>query len=284
MPIQQFDDDFENLPVQSTTKSAAAAAPAVSTKTHTQKPVENEEEETPKPKVSDDEDLATDFDDEKVYARTGQLNQCRPDKGKAARFAFIPKDWFAPQTDKNHFIETLDGKDVKKGRYRCLTPMGANAEPQFCCVAVDKDGDVEVVALCVRYTNADPVSGKYVKDAEGNWPPIEFEIQFVRLSQFNMRQIKKLPDEDSDPFKIDIVMTNAEGRAFGYEFNRKSNAPRWMGDQAKIDEVKAAAQKFIKDNGRKLRSKLGQKLNLTEWKALLSKRVGESKIENLEEL
>jgi len=63
-----------------------------------------------------------------------------------------------------------------------------------------------------------------------------------------------------------------------------SLTPRAGWGSSKIDEVKAAAQKFIKDNGRKLRSKLGQKLNLTEWKALLSKRVGESKIENLEEL
>src|SRR5208337_4871738 len=217
MAIQHFDDEFENLTPntatpqapptnQKNTNAAAAAAPAQAH--HTAKPA-TDEEETPKPKV-DDENLDTDFDDEKVYARTGQLNQCRPDKGKAARYAFIPKEWIAPQTAKSHFVETGNGKEAKKGRYRCLTSMGADADPQYCCVTLDEDGAVEVVALVVRYTNADPVTGKYEKDANGNFPPIEYEIQFVRLSQFNMRQIKKLPDEDSNPFKIDIVMTHSD--------------------------------------------------------------------------
>jgi hypothetical protein len=291
----QFDDDFENIPVTSktaipaATATATAAAPAQVASAPAPKPAAPvkaavaEEDETPT--VNDNESLDTDFDDEKVYARPGQLNQCRPEKGKAARFAFIPKEWIAPQTSKSHFVE-LPGKDGKtmKQRIRCLTQMGNEAEQAYCCVATEKDGEVGVVALVVRYTNADATTGKYEKAADGNFPPVEFAIEFVRLSGFNMRQIKKLPDEDSNPFKIDIVMTHADGRAFGYEFNRKSNVPRWTLDPQVAAAVKAAAQRFL--DGKALRSKLGQKMNEIEWKALLSgKKVGsDATLGNVEEL
>ena len=153
-------------------------------------------------------------------------------------------------------------------------------------MTLDEDGAVEVVALVVRYTNADPVTGKYEKNGDGQFPPIEYEIQFVRLSQFNMRQIKKLPDEDKSPFDIDIVMTHSDGRAFGYEFNRKSNVPRWTLNPELVAEIKASAQKFLKDGGKILKSKLGQKLNEAEWKLLLSgKKVGQdSKLEAVDDL
>jgi hypothetical protein len=285
MNMQTFDDDFENIPTtpKTTTGSAATAPAPVASAPATPAPATpaaapkatppaakaavEEDEDTSA--VTDNESLDTDFDDEKVYARPGQLNQCRPEKGKAARFSFVPKEWIAPQTTKGHFIE-IPGKDgkIQKQRIRCLTPMGNEAEQQYCCTTVGKDGEISVVALVVRYTNADATTGKYEKDAQGNFPNVEFEIQFVRLSQFNMRQIKKLPDEDSNPFKIDIVMTHSEGRAFGYEFNRKSNVPRWTLDPQVAAAVKSAASRFL--DGKALRSKLGQKMNEIEWKALLS--------------
>jgi hypothetical protein len=289
----QFDDDFENIPTtpKTTTAGSAATAPAPAPVASAPAPkpaaaataaVEEDETSTT---VDDNESLDTDFDDEKVYARPGQLNQCRPEKGKAARFSFVPKEWIAPQTSKSHFVETpgKDGK-IQKQRIRCLTPMGNEAEQQYCCRTIEKDGEISVVALVVRYTNADAVTGKYEKDASGNFPPVQFEIQFVRLSQFNMRQIKKLPDEDSNPFKIDIVMTHSEGRAFGYEFNRKSNVPRWTLDPQVAAAVKAAASRFL--DGKALRGKLGTKMNEIEYKALLSgKKVGnDATLGNVDEL
>ena len=287
--MQTFDDDFENIPTTPKTATAAAPAPAPVASAPAPKPAAAPaakaavEEEDPKA-VTDNESLDTDFDDEKVYARPGQLNQCRPDKGKAVRFAFVPKEWVAPQTAKSHFVETGAGKDAKKQRVRCLTPMGNEAEQKYCCLSLEEDGEISVVALVVRYTNADATTGKYEKDASGNFPPVEYEIQFIRLSQFNMRQIKKLPDEDSTPFNIDIVMTHSEGRAFGYEFNRKSNTPRWTLDPQVKAAVKAAAQRFL--DGKALRAKLGQKMNEIEWKALLSgKKVGsDATLGNVDEL
>lgn len=294
----QFDDEFESIPVTKTATqgaaTAAATAPAPAQAGNASavpvasakpaKAAAADEEDAPKGS-SDEENLSTDFDDEKVYARPGQLNQVRPDKGKAVRFAFVPKEWVAPQTAKSHFVETGVGKEAKKLRVRCLTPLGNEAEQGFCCVALEEDGDVGVVALVIHYTNADPTTGKYEKDPKtGEFPPVEFELGFVRLSGFNMRQIKKLPDEDSNPFKIDIVMTHADGRAFGYEFNRKSNTPRWTLDPEVAAKVKSAAQRFL--DGKALRSKLGQKLNEIEWKALLSgKKVGgDATLGNVEEL
>jgi hypothetical protein len=301
MNMQTFDEDFDNLPTTpktaTTTPSntaAAATAPAQAstpapTPTPAPKPaaaaakaaVEEDESTT----AADDENLSTDFDDERVYARPGQLNQVRPEKGKAVRFAFVPKEWIAPQTAKSHFVETTRDGKASKLRVRCLTPLGNEAEQAYCCVAQEEDGEVGVVALVVHYTNADPVTGKYEKDAKtGEFPPVEFELGFVRLSQFNMRQIKKLPDEDSNPFKIDIVMTHADGRAFGYEFNRKSNVPRWTLDPEVAAAVKGAAQRFL--DGKALRAKLGAKMNEIEWKALLSgKKVGgDATLGNVDEL
>ena len=297
MPMKTFDDELdETTPAkQQPQAQPAAAAAAAATATATapapttaakSKSVEDDEPAKAAAAAADDDNLDTDFDDEKVYARPGQLNQVRPDKGKAVRFAFLPKSWIAPQTAKSHFVEVGSGKDIKQVRARCLTPMGAEVEQQYCCEALGKDGDVEVVALVIHYTNADPVTGKYEKDPRtGEFPPIKWEIGFVRLSQFNMKQIKKLPDEDSDPFKIDLVMTHAD-RAFGYEFNRKSNVPRWTLNDELVAEVKAAAQRYVKDGGKALKSKLGQKLNEIEWKALLSgKKVGQdAKIDNVDEL
>jgi hypothetical protein len=79
-------------------------------------------------------------------------------------------------------------------------------------------------------------------------------------------------------------MTHADGRAFGYEFNRKSNTPRWTLDPEVAAKVKAAVQRFL--DGKALRGKLGQKMNEIEWKALLSgKKVGgDSTLGNVEEL
>jgi hypothetical protein len=295
MAMQTFNDELDDIPTAAP-KPAATAAPATaapataapataaSAAQKTVTAVVAEDEDEVAAAVEDNESLDTDFDDEKVYYRPGQLNQCRPDKGKASRFAFVPKEWIAPQTAKRHYEEVpgKDGKPFKRG-LRCLTPMSVDAPPAICCQKFGKDGEVNVVALVVHYTNADPLTGKYEKDANGNRPQVKFDIQFVRLSQFNMKQIKKIPDEDKTPFDIDIVMTHAD-RAFGYEFNRIANSPRWKSDPALIEAVKQACQRFL--DGKVLRSKLGQKLNEIEYRALLSgaKLGNESKLENVDEL
>jgi hypothetical protein len=280
MAMATFNDELDEVPVQKAATATAAAPATAKTHTAVAKATVSDDEDTPTSKKEAEENLSTDFDDEKVYARTGQLDQCRPEKGKAARFAFVPKEWIAPQTAKAHWVDVPDSEGkVRPQRIRCLTPLGADVDPQYCCEQLNEDGSVEVVALVVRYLNSDPETGKLDKEAK---PKVV--LQFVRLSQFNMRQIKKLPDEDSNPFSIDIVMTHAEGRAFGYEFNRKATKPRWSEDPEVKAEVQKAAKKFL--DGKVLKAKLGNKKNETEWKALLASRKagGDAKLDNVEEL
>jgi hypothetical protein len=304
MAMNTFNDELEDVttptptvktPTQNTQATATAAAPApAQTKTtpkQTAAVADDDDIPTGNSKSAadeedDDENLSTDFDDAKVYIRTGQLNQCRPgEKGKAVRFAFVPKEWIAPQTAKTHY-PTLPDREGKPRpqRIRCLTPLGADVDPKVCCIELDEDGAVEVVALVVHYTNANPETGNYDKDAAGNRADVQFAIEFIRLSQFNMKQIKKLPDEDGSPFDIDIVMTHAEGRAFGYEFHRKATSPRWKSDPKTVEAVTKAAKKFL--DGKILRQKLGAKKNEVEWKALLANRKvgGDLKLNDVEGL
>lgn len=309
MAMQTFEDDelLDVKPTQQPAKpavAATAAAPAQAkpAATATPKPTATaakataaptkgedfEDEASPAGKqsaaASEEENLDTDFDDERLYHRSGQLNQCRPDKSlKAVRFAFVPPDWVKPKSAKTHFLKSV-GKEGKMGRFRCLSPLGTD-DQAACCLGIDKDGEVTIVALVVRYLNADN-EGKYRKGPNGEIPPIVWELQFVRLGQFNMKQIKKLAPEDSDIFSIDIVMSLAEGRAFGYEFTAPSNtAARWKKNPELVAEIKQAASRFV--DGKTLIGKLGKKLTEMEWKALLSGTTlgaEEAKLENMEEL
>lgn len=263
-------------PAPAQTKPAAASAPAA------KKADLDDEEVKPAAKASgtDDDVHDTDFDDEKVMARPGQINRVRPDKGKAVRLAFVKT--VRMKTAKSHFIEIGSGKDEKKGTYRCLIEVG-HEEQGYCCQKYGKDSTIHIAALVIVYKNADPVTGKYTKQADGTFAPIQWELGYVDLSGFNMKQIKKLPDEESTPYDIDIIMTHADGRAFGYEFNRASSKARWLQNPELVAEVEAAAERF--KDGKTLSSKLGKRLTPLEWKALLGGVGGEeAKLDNMEEL
>lgn len=290
MAMQTFEDDELNdvKPATATKANAAAAAqPAQSQPKQQQAAATEDFEDESKPATAakadeDNSDIHdTDFDDEKVYSRPGVINRVRPDKGKAVRIAFIKS--VKMKSAKSHFVEVGSGKDAKKGTYRCLIPVGDDTRG-YCCTKLDEDSDIHIAALVLKYTNADATTGKYSKNADGSVPPIEWELGYVDLSGFNMKQIKKLPDEDQTPYDIDIIMTHAEGRAFGYEFNRASNKARWLQNPELVKEVEAAADRFR--DGKTLIAKLGKKLNPIEWKALLSGVSGaeEAKLENMDEL
>jgi hypothetical protein len=301
MAMQTFEEDelTDVKPVAgppATTSAAAAPAhskpqPAAAT-TIAQGQAANElDDEAPtttaKPAASkaavknDNSDIhETDFDDEAIHSRPGVITRIRPDKKKAVRVAFVKG--IKMQSAKSHFVELGTGKDAKKGTYRCLTPIG-DETPAYCCGKQEKEATVHVAALVIVYKNADAVTGKYVKNADGTFPPIEWELGYLDLSSFNMKQIRKLPDEDQSPYDIDIIMTHAEGRAFGYEFNRASSKARWLGNPEVVKEVQAAAERF--KDGKALSSKLGKKLSPLEWKALMTGFGGEEpKLDNMDEL
>ena len=291
MAMQTFEDDeledVKPAPTPAATATAAApAAQATQAQVKTAAPSDDddfEDDDAPKSaaKAEDTSDIHdTDFDeDEKVYARPGLLNRVKPEKGTAFRIAFIKS--VKMKSARSHFVEIGVGKDIKKAYYRCLIPIGDEARG-FCCNKLDKDSDIHIAALVLVYTNADPTTGKYVKGQDGSVPPIEWELGYVDLSGFNLRQIKKLPDEDQTPYDIDIIMTKAD-RAFGYEFNRASSKARWLHNPELVKEVEAACDRF--KDGKALISKLGKKLSLIEWKALLSGVSGnEAKLDDMDSL
>lgn len=270
--MAQFEDELEDVvPAKTTTTTTTKAtkptvedeAPAKASSSKKTAPVEDED---------DGMDISLSFDDDKGLGGKGDgLNRTRPEKGKAKRFAFISGDLKA---GKSHFV---DGK----GKFRCLTPAEGAHEPGYCCEKIGKDGDMHIVALVVEYTNADPKTGKYEKGT-----PIEWEIGFVDMSRSNLRAIKKLPEEDQKVTDIDIVMTHAD-RAFGYDFNKVSSKARWKQNPELVKEIEAAAQKFLRDGGKKLIGKLGKKASLMEWKQLLAGQATgaeESSIADLEDI
>jgi len=296
------DDELSEVkPVQkaqaaaaTTTATSSAAAPAAAKKHHVV------EEELDEPKAAtggaagkggkgttaaaagDEDDLDVEFGDEKLATRPNMLNRCRPaEKGKAVRFALLP--FIKPKSAKNHFVE-LPGKKLT---VRCLTPNNS-PDAGYCCAKLGEDGELHVAALVIRYTNADTKTGGYEKGAV-----IEWEIQYVDLTRSNYRAVSHLIDEliEDNPsisvYDIDIVMKHDPDRAFGYQFQRIAQKSRWKQNPALMKEVEEASQKFIKDDGKILKGRLGKKMNLQEWKALLSGVAAgaeEAKLDDVEDL
>ena len=232
--------------------------------------------------AADEDDLDVDFGDDKLATRPNMLNRCRPsEKGKAVRFALLP--FIKPKSAKNHFVE-LPGKKLTA---RCLTPANS-PDAGYCCAKLGEDGELHVAALVVRYTNADSKTGGYEKGAV-----IEWEVQYVDLTRSNYRAVSHLIDEliEDNPtitvYDIDIVMQHDPDRAFGYQFKRIAQKARWKQNPQLVEEVRLAADKFTKDDGKILKGRLGKKLTLPEWKALLSGVAAgaeEAKLDDVEDL
>ncbi len=232
--------------------------------------------------AADEDDLDVDFGDDKLATRPNMLNRCRPsEKGKAVRFALLP--FIKPKSAKNHFVE-LPGKKLTA---RCLTPANS-PDAGYCCAKLGEDGELHVAALVVRYTNADSKTGGYEKGAV-----IEWEVQYVDLTRSNYRAVSHLIDEliEDNPtitvYDIDIVMQHDPDRAFGYQFKRIAQKARWKQNPQLVEEVRLAADKFTKDDGKILKARLGKKMTLAEWKALLSSVAAgatEAKLDDVEDL
>lgn len=265
------DDELADIPVKTT-------AP-VSTK----KEIDLDDEDQTKPApatksvaTNEDDDLKVGFGDPKLMTKGDGLNRVRAEKDRVARFALL--DFVGPFTTKSHFVDIKE----KKGTFRCL---GKGDDLGYCCQKLDEEGQQHTVALVVHYVNADRKTGAYEKDKNGVMPPIEWELGYVDLSRSNYRSVSTLPPEDSSPVDLDYVMLKKDN-GIGYEFVVKSKA-RWKLNPEMAAEVEAAAQKFIKDGGKKLISKLGRKLSLIEWKALLagqSASAHEATLEDIESL
>ncbi len=295
------DDELSEVKPVQKAQPAAATATAAAPAAAKPKPaaVVEEELDEPAPKAAaggagkgtkaaataaagDEDDLDVEFGDEKLATRPNMLNRCRPaEKGRAVRFALLP--FIKPKSAKNHFVE-LPGKKLTA---RCLTPNNS-PDAGYCCAKLGEDGELHVAALVIRYTNADVKTGGYEKGAV-----IEWEIQYVDLTRSNYRAVSHLIDElqEDNPnisvYDIDIVMQHDPDRAFGYQFKRIAQKARWKQNPALMKEVEEAAQKFIKDDGKILKGRLGKKLTLQEWKAMLqgqSAGAEEARLDDVEDL
>lgn len=272
----QFVDDLEDLkpttaatapapaptspiPAQSGPTPAPAPAPTQPTRTAS---AEDDEEDAPAPgtkapaakQTSDDYDVS--FGDEKLMSRSDGLDILRPEKGKTVRFALL-SNYLKAKRAFVHYIE-------KKGTYHCLD---SEKNGQVCCTKLG-NSQPQIVVLVLHYTNVNPKTGRYDKDANGQYPPIQWEIKFVRLSRSAFRRISSLAEEDSTPEAIDIIMSHRDS-GIGYEYSKISTA-RWKKNPELVKEVEAAIQPFAADNGKKLLAKLGKKISLLEFRAVLA--------------
>lgn len=219
--------------------------------------------DTKKPTSFENEaDLDCDWGDSELMKRKDPLPRIRPEKGKAVRFALLP--YAKPKKAFNHYIE-------KKGTFRCLSNEDG---PGVCCESgVAGNSNLSIVALAVKYTNCDPKSGKY--EGKHKVPDTEFELGYVSLSRSNYTAINKLVEDEETSsgtpesvYDFDIIMTHNENTGIGYTLSRASRTPRWRKDEGTAKEVKAAAEPF--SDGKLLTAKLGRKLTVIEWKAMLA--------------
>ena len=83
-----------------------------------------------------------------------------------------------------------------------------------------------VILPVIHYANADPGSGDYQKNADRSTPPIMWEIRYVCLRPWQVRQIKSLLVGNQTPCDIDLAMTEVGG-TFGNVSSRVSNRAQW---------------------------------------------------------
>ena len=236
------DDEFESTKDKPSTKAGAT--------TVTRKPIENEAE------------LDCDWNDESLQRKKDPLPRVRPEKGKAVRFAILP--FIKPKRAFNHYIE-------KKGTLRCLSTDDGEG---ICCTSGQAGtSNLNIVALAVKYVNADPQTGKY--DGKYKKVETEWELGHVNLSRTNNTDLQKLCEDNEDEttpsetvYDFDVIMTHNEATGIGYKLSRASRTPRWRKDSEMAAAIEEAAQPFL--DGKILTARLGRKLSVMEWKVVLA--------------
>jgi hypothetical protein len=102
------------------------------------------------------------------------------------------------------------------------------------------DRPVETVLVLV-YLNTDPLTGSYtmITDAAGNKsaPSVEWELEQLELSAWDLRQLRVLPDEGTDWHSIDYSLTLGENG--GKQFRLVSRAPLWQKNPLFVQDVEA---------------------------------------------
>jgi len=117
------------------------------------------------------------------------------------------------------------GKGVRFSILPCKTAILANT-----CV----------ILPVVHYLNADQITGRYDKNADGAATPVEWEIRYLGLSRAKVSDIENLLGQDLTPFNVDFVMSSS-GPPLGAHFSRINKKARWKQSPEFIAAVEKAA-------------------------------------------
>lgn len=217
------------------------------------------------------DDLDVDWGDQDAMTVTDGLERIQPaDKNSKVRVAVIEDTIVKPKMAWLHFIE----KDGKKFSYRCLSKRDKKhviTEMADCCKKLNHDDDqkaqLNFAVLAIKYTNADPKSGKYEKDENGELPPIRWELGWLKLSRSGFKTISELAMEGEKPHEFDFTVGHRENK-IGYDYKRVSQKARYRMNPELLAEVHAEAKKFA--DGVLLSKRLGKVISDVDMKALLA--------------
>lgn len=125
----------------------------------------------------------------------------------------------------------------------------------FAAAATIGEPDKTIVSV-VQYLNADPASGKYKKQSDGLYPPIEWQIRYMCFTKSDLMQMRKLPDSDQTLSDIDVTLRYSDGRLVR-EFNQVSNQARWKKDPEAAEQITRKAAEMSASFVSKVASKSG---------------------------
>jgi hypothetical protein len=203
--------------------------------------------------VSPDDEFT--FDDEGINdaVKGGDgLTMVKINKGEVARFSFVPNQKIL--RSRVHYVEGT-------GSIQCISTK--ESPNQVCCRKGGQAKD-RFVALIYRYTNVDNKTGKFVAGATA--PAIE--VQAVRMSRSNMRDILDSVEDGQSVYDVDVRMKHDESRAFGYKFSKAASKPSWKAIEAEALVLSAPYDKS------KLASRLGKKFDVTQLNAVFASGAG----------
>ena len=218
-------------------------------------------------------DLSVDWGDEDAMSRDG-LDRIKPTDDKAKVRCAVLTDFVKPQVAWKHYIP----KDGKKGGYRCLSKRDKKKKwafvgaPACCCQKLNGNNDtqatLEFAVLCLKYINADVTTGGYKPDANGDIPPIRWEIGWLKLSRAGFKAISELVLEGETAEDFDFTISVKEN-TIGYDYKRKSKGlPLFRTNPELLAEVKAEAAQYA--DGIALQKNLGRLITEIDMKALLA--------------
>jgi hypothetical protein len=213
---------------------------------------------------SDDEDV--EFGDSNVMAKTG-LQKFMPGDNEVLRVALLT-EVVNPKKAWSHFV-------TDKGSFRCLTVRDDKGNPKGdladCCKKLNGDkrqaAQLAIAVLAFKYVNANKQGG-YTVGADKSLPPIEYEIGWVKLSRDAFRRVSNLVPEEGSMTDIDIRISKKASNGVGFEYNSTQKASLFRRIPALLAEVLELTEKY--KDGKLLVERLGKKIPLQEWKAILA--------------